>query len=93
MTITEGSLKAAGIVHFLNVQVLEHRFVDKWGGKSSRYPIYVVTLQNLVSKDSIKFESPNRGIFDQYPLGCKFAVEVKTPQSALSDFAEEKKVE
>lgn len=75
-------LKGTGIVHFLNVQVIQHTMIEKIGKDVK----YTVVLENLVSKDRIKFESPSSGIFTQYPLAAKFAVEIKTPQSALSDF-------
>lgn len=80
--------KFEGLVEFLNVQVVEHRY----SMKAYKEPVYAVVLENLANKkDKIKREGPTEGLFTAYPLTWKFSIEVKTPQTALSDYTEEEK--
>lgn len=91
--------KFAGLVELFNVEVIEHRMIEK----SGKEPVFIVTVQNKANhKQKIKFEANNEGLFVQYPMDNSFSITVTTPQAALTEFGfgapektkkEEKKVE
>lgn len=82
------SKKFEGLVEFFNVQVVEHRMVEKLG----KEPLYIVVVENTANKkQKIKFESDKEGLFTQYPMEWKFSIEIKTPQTALSEYLKEEK--
>jgi hypothetical protein len=78
--------KFEGLVSLTQVQIAEHRMTHKMG----KEPVFTVVLENLKNKkERICFYANNDGLYTQYPLEHKFTLEVKTPQSALSDYLPE----
>lgn len=75
--------KFEGLVELFNVQVVEHRYVHR----ISKSPVFTVTVENVANtKQKIRFEADNDGIFLQYPLENKFSITVTTPQAALTQY-------
>jgi hypothetical protein len=75
--------KFEGLISLTHAVVDEHQMRHKAG----KDPVFTVVLLNKANKkERICFIANNDGLFTQYPLGNEFALEVKTPQSALSDY-------